>query len=187
MNFLTKIGIRYRCLKYKLLSGGYSNLIGKPILTQPLIVEGNGQLIFGKNVQIGVVDSPGFWTTYAYVELREPAGKLELGDGVILNNNASISADNARIFIGKETVIGVNFTAMTSDGHSLNPTQRHQKNYPSKDILIGENVFVGDNVTILKGVRIGNNSTIGANSVVTKDIPANTIAAGNPARCIRTI
>ncbi len=57
----------------------------------------------------------------------------------------------------------------------------------SKPVLIGDNVFIGYSVTILKGVQIGNNSIIGANSVVTKSIPANVMAAGNPCKVIKSL
>lgn len=56
----------------------------------------------------------------------------------------------------------------------------------SKPIIIGENVWIGENVRICKGVSIGNNAVIGACSVVTKDVPENAIAAGNPAKIVKT-
>lgn len=71
---------------------------------------------------------------------------------------------------------------LTPEGHDMR-TWKYSDNAP---IFIGENVWIGINVRICKGVTIGDNSVIGANSVVTKSIPANCIAVGNPARVIKT-
>ena len=72
--------------------------------------------------------------------------------------------------------------------HSTNPVERKTRRQEwAKPVTIGNDVWIGGNVTILPGVTIGDNCTIGAGSVVTRDIPANSIAAGNPAKIIRTI
>ncbi|MBQ5379215.1 MAG: maltose O-acetyltransferase, partial [Paludibacteraceae bacterium] len=77
--------------------------------------------------------------------------------------------------------------------HSTDPEERNTRREWAEAVSIGDNVWIGGNVTILPGVRIGNNvtigdnCTIGAGSVVTHDIPANSIAVGNPAKVIKTI
>ena len=71
--------------------------------------------------------------------------------------------------------------------HSTDPRERKTRQEWAKPVTIGNDVWIGGNVTILPGVTIGDNCTIGAGSVVTHDIPANSIAAGNPAKIIRTI
>lgn len=86
------------------------------------------------------------------------------------------------IKIGNSVRCGANVTIMDGDAHLDDP--RSGKSSP---IFIEDNVWIGKDVTILKGVRIGKNSLIGANSVVTKSIPANVIAAGNPCRVIRSL
>ena len=83
--------------------------------------------------------------------------------------------------IGNHVLIGANCQIGDRDGHS-----NIYKSSP-KPIIIENDVWLGMNVTVLKGVTIGEHSIIGANSVVTKDIPANSIAAGNPCKVIRKI
>ena len=78
-------------------------------------------------------------------------------------------------------------TGMYTVNHPLDAERRNEGYDYGKPITLGKNVWLGGGCTILSGVTIGDNSIIGAGSVVTKDIPANVIAAGNPARVIREI
>ena len=94
--------------------------------------------------------------------------------------------DDGEIFIGDHTMIGPNVTLVTT-GHPIRPDLRERIGQYSEPIHIGRNVWIGAGVTVLPGVTIGDNSVIGANSLVTKDIPANSVAVGNPARVIREI
>lgn len=111
-----------------------------------------------------------------------------------VENNASISIGNFcgfsgvsiwafdTVIIGNNVRCGANVTIMDGDAHFDDP-----RSGGSSPIIIEDNVWIGKDVTILKGVRIGKNSLVGANSVVTKSIPANVIAAGNPCRVIRPL
>lgn len=184
MSILTKLHACMRRFKYKMLSGGHQQLKGKPILIQPLMIKGEGSIFVGDKVQIGYEASSGFWSSYAYFDLRGKA-EIRIGDHVMFNNNVALTADGASIEIGSHTVIGINFSVMTSDGHSLDPAHRHDGQAKCLPVSIGEQVFIGDNVTILKGVTIGNNAVIGANSLVVKNIPENAIASGNPCNVLR--
>ncbi|EMI41654.1 transferase hexapeptide repeat containing protein [Rhodopirellula sp. SWK7] len=85
--------------------------------------------------------------------------------------------------IGDRCLIGDGVTIFDSDFHGIHPDQRHQLGNHSP-VSISNNVWLGSRVMVLKGVSIGENSIVAAMSVVTKDIPANVIAAGNPARVI---
>jgi len=187
MNLIIRIFASLRKSFYKKLSDNYRQMSGEPILHQALMIKGEGKVIVGEKVQIGFELSAGFWNTYAYFDLRGANSQINIGDGVILNNNASFNADGATIDIGKGTVTGMNLSIMTSDGHGLSPETRHTGSFPRLSVSIGEQVFIGDNVMIIKGVTIGNHSVIGAGSVVTSDIPENVIAAGNPCRVIRSL
>jgi galactoside O-acetyltransferase len=184
MSLLTKWYAKARKAHYKKISGNYNQIEGKLLLQQPLLIKGEGKISIGHNVQIGYESSPGFWSGYAYFDLRK-GGTIRIGNDVIINNNVSLTADGASIEIGSNTVTGINLSIMTGDGHSILPENRHDGKYRCLPVTIGSTVFIGDNVTILKGVQIGNNSVIGANSLVNKDIPENSVAAGNPCRVLR--
>lgn len=155
-------------------------------MRQPLMIKGEGSIQVGEKVQIGYESSSGFWSTYAYFDLRGRS-TIRIGDNVIFNNNVALTADGADINIGRDTVTGINFTVMTSDGHALDPLHRLDGPIKCLPVVVGENVFIGDNVTLLKGVTIGKNAVIGANSLVVKDIPANAVASGNPCKVLRIL
>ena len=108
---------------------------------------------------------------------------ITLGDGTFINMNGSF-IDDGKITIGKKVLFGPAVTVVTV-GHPVNPVMRE---YMYTDpVTICDNVWIGANVTICPGVTIGENTVIGAGSVVTKSIPANCVAVGNPCRVIRQI
>ena len=86
--------------------------------------------------------------------------------------------------IGDDCFIGPSVSIYTAC-HSTDPVERNTRLEWACPVKIGDNVWIGGNVTILPGVTIGNNVTIGAGSVVTRDVPDNVVAAGNPCRVIR--
>lgn len=94
--------------------------------------------------------------------------------------------DEAYVTIGDDCFIGPNVSIYTAC-HSTDPTERNTRIEWAESVTIGNNVWIGGSVTILPGVTIGDNCTIGAGSVVTHNIPDNSIAAGNPARIIKTL
>ena len=108
---------------------------------------------------------------------------ITIGDGSFINMNGSF-IDDGKINIGKKVLFGPGVTVVTV-GHPVNPSLRE---YMYTDpVNICDNVWIGANVTICPGVTIGENSVIGAGSVVTKSVPANCVAVGNPCRVIRHI
>jgi galactoside O-acetyltransferase len=159
---------------------------GKPQLFHPMLAKGKGTITFGNNVQIGVIASPNYYSHYAYFEARNEESAIIIGNNVSINNAFSASA-MTRISIGDNVLIGVNCSIIDTDAHPLSPTERHTGEPVSAPVAIGNNVFIGDNVMILKGVTIGDNSVVGAGSVVTASIPENMVAAGNPAKVIKTL
>ena len=158
---------------------------------------------FGKNIRI----------IGKLIVFREPDSTIQIGDHCIFNSSSKLNfrginhpcilqtgtsyakimignhvemsgisiVSNHSVTIGNHVLIGANCQIGDRDGHS-----NRYKSSP-KPIIIKDHVWLGMNVIILKGVTIGEHSIIGANSVVTKDIPANCIAAGNPCKVIKFI
>ncbi len=108
-----------------------------------------------------------------------------LGNNVYANFNLTL-VDDADIFVGDYVMFGPNVTVATA-GHPVLPELREKVAQFNMPVYIGRNVWIGAGAVILPGVTIGENSVIGAGSIVTKDIPANVVAAGNPCRVLREI
>ncbi|MBQ3523179.1 MAG: sugar O-acetyltransferase [Clostridia bacterium] len=110
---------------------------------------------------------------------------VHFGKGIYANFNLTL-VDDTHIYIGDYTMLGPNVVIATA-GHPILPELRplaYQYNMP---VHIGKNCWLGAGVLVLPGVTIGDNTVIGAGSVVTKDIPANVVAVGNPCRVLREI
>ena len=110
---------------------------------------------------------------------------IEIGDNFFANFNFVV-LDVGKVRIGNNVQIAPNVGLYTA-GHPLHPDSRNSGYEYGIDITIGDNVWIGGSVCVMPGVTIGNNAVIGAGSVVTKDIPENAIAVGNPARVLRYI
>lgn len=108
-----------------------------------------------------------------------------LGKNVYANFNLTL-VDDTHIYIGDYVMIGPNVTIATA-GHPINPELREKIAQFNVPVHIGRNVWIGAGAVILPGVTIGENTVIGAGSIVTKDIPANVVAVGNPCRVLREI
>ncbi|MBQ2954932.1 MAG: sugar O-acetyltransferase [Clostridia bacterium] len=108
-----------------------------------------------------------------------------LGNNVYANFNLTL-VDDTHIYIGDSTMLGPNVVLATG-GHPVLPELREQGMQFNMPIHIGRNCWLGAGVIVLPGVTIGDNSVIGAGSVVTRDIPANVVAVGNPCRVMRPI
>ncbi|MBR5386886.1 MAG: sugar O-acetyltransferase [Clostridiales bacterium] len=110
---------------------------------------------------------------------------IEIGDNFFANYNFVV-LDVGKVRIGDNVQIAPNVSLYTA-GHPLHPDSRNSGYEYGIDITIGNSVWIGGNVCVMPGVTIGDNAVIGAGSVVTKDIPANAIAVGNPAKFVRFI
>lgn len=132
--------------------------------------------ILGKTGDYINIEAP-FYCDYGY--------NIEIGENFFANYNFTV-LDVGKVRIGKNVQIAPNVSIYTA-GHPLHPDSRNSGYEYGIDITIGDNVWIGGNTCIMPGVTIGDNVVIGAGSVVTKDIPANMIAVGNPCRVIREI
>ena len=112
-------------------------------------------------------------------------GHVHLGKYVYANFNLTM-VDDTHIYVGDYTMIGPNVTVATA-GHPILPELREKLYQYNMQVHIGRNCWIGAGAVILPGVTIGDNSVIGAGSVVTKDIPENVVAVGNPCRVLRKI
>jgi acetyltransferase-like isoleucine patch superfamily enzyme len=144
--------------------------------------------IFGGNIRVGrhvhIHAARGNLTRLCTWKTDGREGRITLGDHVLISPGSHIVASES-ITIGSNTMLASGCYVSDSDWHdTYDRTRELDKHAP---IVIGENVWLGVRVIVGKGVTIGENSIIGAGSVVTRDVPANCIAAGNPARVVREL
>lgn len=122
-------------------------------------------------------------TTVRSELVAHPGGRLEIGDRTWIGYGCSLSA-HLLVRIGADCHLGPYTNILDNDYHDI---EDHRVTPPSRPVEIGDNVWIGTRVIILPGVTIGEGAVIGAGAVVTKSVPPRAVAAGNPARIIRTI
>ncbi len=132
--------------------------------------------LFGKTGEKIAIE-PNFFCDYGF--------NIECGENFYINHNGVI-LDCAPVKFGDNVFIGPNCGFYTAI-HPLKAKERNTVMETAKPITVGDNVWIGGNAVILPGVTIGDNSVIGAGSVVTKDIPDNVVAVGNPCKVIKHI
>ena len=110
---------------------------------------------------------------------------VHLGNNVYANFNLTL-VDDVDIYIGNDCLFGPN-TVIATAGHPIDPELRARVTQYNAEVHIGNNVWLGAGVIVMPGVTIGDNSVIGAGSIVTKDIPSNVVAFGNPCKVFREI
>ena len=175
----------FRKMFYRFASSN-EHKIGGYIGIQPVVLKGKGQIRFGDNVQLGVINSPMFYNTYAYIEARTENASITFGNNISVNNQFT-AVSELSIVIKDNVLIGFNCVIYDSNFHDLNKNKRTQTDPHPKEVIIGENVFIGNNVTILKGVTIGENSVVATGTIVSQSFPANVIIGGSPARIIKQL
>ncbi len=148
----------------------------RPRLVGSIFIHNEGQIILGEHLLIH--------SRYAHTVLTTFGdGYLEIGARTFVNYGVDIAATKL-IKIGSDCLIGTHVSILDNDYHDVNA---HNLFPPARPVIIGAKTWIGNRVIILPGVTIGEGVTIGAGSVVTKDIPAYSVAAGNPARVIRRL
>ena len=155
----------------------------------PIIAKKDGEIEIGNNLTLASAFLSNMVGLYQRsVIVARNGGVIKIGDNVGMSG-VTIYAFK-RIEIGDKTLVGANTKIFDSDFHPVDPVYRYanrndKEHTAMKETIIGKNCFIGCNCLIMKGVHIGDNSVIGAGSVVTKDVPPNCIAAGNPARVVK--
>lgn len=163
-------GLKKEMLKAKDICYRYNML-------NPSKMEEKEQLLkklFGK-VGFNIRIESSFYCDYGY--------NIYVGDNFYMNHNGVI-LDAGKVEFGDNVFIGPNCGFYTA-GHPIDINLRNKGLEYAKPIKVGNNVWLGGNVVVLPGVTIGDNVTIGAGSIVTKDIPSNSIAYGNPCKVKR--
>ena len=124
-----------------------------------------------------------------YIELPFHANwgghHVHFGSGIYANSNLTL-VDDGHIYVGDKVMFGPNVMIATAN-HPIDADLRSRGLQYNKDVYIGENAWIGAGAVIVPGVRIGKNAVIGAGSVVTRDIPDNVVAVGNPCRVLREV
>jgi len=110
---------------------------------------------------------------------------VHFGKGVYANFNLTM-VDDTHIYVGDYTMFGPNVTVATA-GHPILPELRDKGYQYNAPVHIGRNCWFGAGAVILPGITVGDNVVVGAGSVVTKDLPSNVVAVGNPCRVLREI
>ncbi len=132
--------------------------------------------LFGKVKSILVVQSP-FWCDFGY--------NIEVGENFYANHGLTI-LDGARVIFGDNIFIGPHCGFHTA-GHPIDSLRRNEGIEFAHPITVGNNVWFGAGVQVMPGVTIGSNVVIGSGSIVTKNIPDNVVAVGNPCKVLRSI
>jgi maltose O-acetyltransferase len=177
---LIKVGSFIFTLKYRIF---YRNRIhfGKNFITNwKLKISGPGKVIFGDNIVAGAYEEPNEFITH------DPNAVIIIGDNCRLNG-AHFEA-KTQIRVGINCIFG-SATIVDTDLHSIYPDRmtNPQASVATSPIEIKNNVWVAGKTGVLKGVTIGENSVVGFGAVVSRDIPSDVIAAGNPAEIVKDL
>ncbi len=155
----------------------------KLIIDKTSSLKGCNIRIRGENNFVEFKENTSFRNTK--IEVRGKNCTLIVGRGTGTGDDTYISVreNGTKIIIGENCMFSRNSKIMTSDGHDI--LTNGVRINGAKDIVIGNNVWITDNVTVLKGVTVGDGAVLAINSTVTKDVPSNSIVAGNPARVVK--
>ena len=156
---------------------------GRPIVWGIWNVE-----IYGPNISLGenvvIIGADGDKTRLTTVKMGEHEGSIDIGDNVLVMNGVRISSASG-VKVGDDCMLA-NYAYLTdADWHGL-----HNRISPigkTAPIVLEKGVWVGDSAIVCKGVHIGRNSVVAAGAVVTKNVPANVVVAGNPARVVKKL
>jgi serine acetyltransferase len=175
---------RQRFLFQARVEGGRVELARSARFRQSVWFQGRGELAIGKEVTLGWL-AAGMVQSPILLQPREKDSVLSIGDATLIMNGCEIIACQS-IRIGSGCLIGAGTVIYDSDFHTLDPARRREAG-KAVPVVIEDNVWIGRGATILKGVRISRDAVIGARCVVTKDVTAGQIVAGNPMRAVGSV
>jgi acetyltransferase-like isoleucine patch superfamily enzyme len=179
----------------EMLTPGYARLLGRYLRRRLLTAAGwrwrtDGPVFFGRGLELRIapgarVDFGRFVWIGDGSKIRSHEGLVEIGAKTVIGQECTISAYR-RVRIGEQCVIADRAMFIDFD-HGVVEVERsiREQGIYMRDVEVGSNVWIGYGACVLRGVRVGDNSIVGTNSVVTKDVPANAVVAGIPARVIR--
>lgn len=172
-----RIGLR---LKLK----AYGVKYGNRIKGNRVVVKNIGQIIIGNNVSLKSFPDGEPYRTGLQTHCEDAV--IRIGDNC--NLNGTMIHCRTKVTIGRFCMFGPGTKIVDNDSHRISIDVIERRKTPnSAPIIIGDNVWVGMNALILKGVEIGENAIVAAYSVVTKNVPENTLVAGNPAKILKTL
>jgi acetyltransferase-like isoleucine patch superfamily enzyme len=183
------------CARNRMLTPKYARLAGRYLRRRLFTRAGwrwrtDGLLFLGRGLELQVakgarIDFGRFVWIGDGTKIRSHEGTVEIGAKTVMGQECTISAYQ-RVRIGEQCVIADRAMFIDFD-HGVVEVERpiRQQGIYKRDVEVGSNVWIGYGACILRGVRVGDNSIVGTNSVVTKDVPANAVVAGIPAKVIR--
>ena len=183
------------CARNGMLTLQYARLLGRFLRRRLLTRAGwrwrtDGMLFLGRGLELQVakgahIDFGRFVWIGDGTKIRCHEGVVEVGQKTVMGQECTISAYQ-RVRIGEQCVIADRAMFIDFD-HGVVEVERpiRQQGIYKRDVEVGSNVWIGYGACILRGVRVGDNAIVGTNSVVTKDVPANAVVAGIPAKVIR--
>jgi acetyltransferase-like isoleucine patch superfamily enzyme len=183
------------CARNGMLNLQYGRLLLRYLRRRLFTVSGrrwrtDGLVFFGRHLELqiarkGLIDFGRFVWIGDGTKIRCHEGVVEIGPKTVMGQECTISAFQ-RVRIGEQCVIADRAMFIDFD-HGVVEVERsiREQGIYKRDVEVGSNVWIGYGACILRGVRVGDNSIVGANSVVTRDVPANAVVAGIPARVIR--
>ena len=168
---------------YKKYSGGGNNTVvikKNCVIDNPLfhIVGNNNKITFEENCHVGPNCS--FWLEGNNVQIT-------IGKRTTFTNTVHVNAqeDNMSIEIGEDCMFSNHIIIRTSDSHAIYSNETNKRINPAKPIRIGNHVWIAPGSEVMKGVVVGDGCIIGSQTMITKDVPANTLVVGRPARVVK--
>jgi acetyltransferase-like isoleucine patch superfamily enzyme len=174
---------KYAWLALRLVRRRFLTPSGRRMLLDGMLFLGGGvKLEVGRNARLRF----GRWVWIGHgTKIRCHEGEVRIGDKTVLGQECTISAYQ-HVSIGEQCIIADRVMMIDFD-HNVAEVERaiRRQGIYKRDVRVGNNVWIGYGAQILRGARVGDNSIVGASAVVTKDVPANAVVAGVPARVIR--